>query len=58
MPNILSKFHLHILPTFEKVTRWYEGLSSESDSDPDEHLTLQNFAFYQIKDDKLSAYKK
>ena len=39
MPNVYSKFHPYILPTYEKVTRWYEGLSSESESDEQETLS-------------------
>ena len=39
MPNVYSKFHPYILPTYEKVTRWYEGLSSESESDEEKTLS-------------------
>lgn len=35
MPTVYSKFHLYILPTYEKIYRWYEGLDSDSDSETD-----------------------
>jgi len=36
MPPVHSKFHSQTLPTFEKVYRWYEGLSSNAGSSDDE----------------------
>ena len=36
MPPVFSKFCTHTLPTFEKVYRWYEGLSSDSEPDQEE----------------------
>ena len=62
MPNVYSKFHPYILPTYEKVTRWYEGLSSESESDEQETLSYfrqdARLTFYTLKDRKFVAYKK
>lgn len=36
MPPVFSKFCTKTLPTFEKVYRWYEGLSSDSEPDQEE----------------------
>ena len=62
MPNVYSKFHPYILPTYEKVTRWYESLSSESESDEEETLLYfsqdARFTFYTLEDEKFVAYKK
>jgi hypothetical protein len=36
MPTVYSKFNLYILPTYEKVYRWYEGLDTDSESSEDD----------------------
>ena len=38
MPTIYSKFHPYILPTYEKVYRWYEGLDSSDEETSDEDV--------------------
>ena len=33
MPTVHSKFDSYILPTYEKVYRWYEGLDTPEESE-------------------------
>ena len=35
MPTVYSKFDSYILPTYEKIYRWYEGLDTSDESESD-----------------------
>ena len=47
MPTVYSKFDSYILPTYEKVYRWYEGLDTPDESESESEFESENPIYFK-----------
>ena len=47
MPTVYSKFDSYILPTYEKVYRWYEGLDTPDESESESEFESESPVYFK-----------